>query len=171
MSSIKPKKGICIDCGPDSHENYLTKGRCKTHYWRHRHAVKEAANKLSEGYQDQIAHQKALDKWFATAIAQMPRCCEECDERLYIFAPWAAKAFVAHVLAKAIFTSVRTHPLNKIYLCLICHTNFDTWGEDKVQKMKIFPKALEISLLLVKHLKHDELDHLPDYVKHLIYNA
>lgn len=35
-SSIKPKKGFCIDCPEDSPERYLTAGRCKAHYWKHR---------------------------------------------------------------------------------------------------------------------------------------
>ena len=168
MSSIKPKKGVCIDCGPESQETYLTAERCKFHYWKHRSAVKEAARKLSQTHTDKQAQKKALNAWFITAIEQMPLCCEECNERLIIFAPWAAKAYVAHVLGKALFKSVATHPLNKVYLCLICHTNFDNWGEDKIMKMVIFPKILEISLHLVQHLQQSEQNKLPEYVKALI---
>lgn len=170
MSSIPHKKGICIDCGPESSETYLTASRCQSHYWRHRQSVKSAAKKLSEGYEDKQAQKKALDKWFIAAIEQMPRHCEECDERLINFAPWALKSFIAHVLAKRLFKSVATHPDNKVYLCTQCHTNFDNWGEDKVRKMKIFPKILSISFHLVKHLKFEELKLLPAYVKDLIYN-
>jgi hypothetical protein len=171
MSCIKPKKGICIDCGPESQETYLTAQRCKNHYWKHRAAVKAAANKQSDKYPDKQAEKNALDKWFRRAIEQMPSRCEECDDLLINFAPWALKSFVAHVLPKGKCKSVATHPDNKVYLCLICHTNFDNWGEEKVQKMKIFPKILDIQLLLVKHLKHNELDSIPAYVKILIYNA
>lgn len=38
-STIKPKKGQCIDCPPDS-ESYLTANRCQHHYWTHRASLK-----------------------------------------------------------------------------------------------------------------------------------
>lgn len=166
--AIPAKKGICIDCGPDAGEKYIIADRCQTHYWKHRSTVKETARKLSQTDQDKQAQKKALDKWYVLAIEQMPGRCEECNERLIIFAPWAAKSFVAHVLGKALFKSVATHPINKVYLCLICHTNFDNWGEEKVMKMVIFPKILDISLQLVQHLHQSEQNKLPEYVKALI---
>lgn len=168
---MKLKIGKCIDCGPESQDKPLIAKRCNTHYWQHRKAVSTEKVRNSAAYADNQAQKKALDLWFANAISQMPACCEECNERLYIFAPWAAKAFVAHVLPKAIFESVNTHPLNKIYLCLICHTNFDTWGEEKVVKMKIFPEAFDIMMQLLKHLHHDEWKSLPEYVKDHINNV
>ena len=39
-SSIKPKKGYCIDCPEDASEMFLTAGRCKNHYWKYRADLK-----------------------------------------------------------------------------------------------------------------------------------
>ena len=39
-STIKIKKGICVDCGPGSKEQPLTAKRCKTHYWNYRASLK-----------------------------------------------------------------------------------------------------------------------------------
>lgn len=38
-STIKPKIGQCVDCPPGT-QNYLTAGRCKTHYWNYRASLK-----------------------------------------------------------------------------------------------------------------------------------
>jgi hypothetical protein len=162
------KIGICIDCGPGSIEKPLTAGRCHNHYWKYRANLKLSAKKQLDGYEDKQAQKKALDLWFAKQIRQMPRCCENCGERLIIFAPWAAKAYIAHILPKRLFKSVIIHPDNRLFLCLICHENFDRWPAEKVITMPVFPLAVERFMLLQHNLNKDEINDLPVYFAKLI---
>ncbi len=57
-SSIKPKKGFCIDCPEDSPEVFLTAKRCHNHYWKHRANVKagdEVINKVASAKRSPIS--------------------------------------------------------------------------------------------------------------------
>jgi hypothetical protein len=94
----------------------------------------------------------------------------ECGEYLNQYAPWGAKAYVAHVLAKAKYNSVRIHPLNKVFLCIQCHTNFDQWPAEKVLKMKVYPFVLPIALQLLNSLQPCELTKLPGWLQLSIDN-
>lgn len=68
-----------------------------------------------------------LDRWFKDRQKEMTGKCQNCggktekDSRHY-------KCSVAHLLPKAYFKSVATHPDNWLELCFYgqsCHTNFD----------------------------------------------
>lgn len=163
MSSIKQKTGQCIDCedGPDKP---LIAGRCQFHYWKHRNKVKADADKCKEPDADKQAQQKALDLWYHNQIQQLPECCENCEAPLNRFAPWAAKAYIAHIVPKRNFESVKIHPLNRVFLCLICHTNYDNWSEAKVQKMAVIPICMERFAQFADAIATAEWRYLPDWL-------
>lgn len=161
MSSIKPKKGKCIDCGPDATEQYLTAKRCKNHYWQHRNKVNSSKPKKVDKYSER----KELDKWFAHQISIMPRYCEECGDYLNPYAPWGAKSYIAHILPKRHFKSVMVHPDNRMFLCVQCHTNLDNWPAKKVIEMKIMPLLLQRYVRFSHKTHDDELEHLPAFLK------
>lgn len=163
MSSIKLKKGKCIDCGPESHDQYLTAKRCKNHYWQHRKSINAGKCCKIENYDKR----QLLDKWFAEQISIMPRHCEECDEYLNHYAPWGAKSYIAHILPKRHFESVMVHPLNRMFLCIQCHTNLDNWPANKVKNMSIFPLMVQ-RFVSFSHMTHkDELLYLPAHLEDL----
>lgn len=161
MSSIKPKKGKCVDCGPDSPDQYLTSKRCRNHYWQHRRSVNSSKPKKANSYDGR----KELDKWFADQIAIMPKYCEECGEYLNPYAPWGAKSYIAHILAKRNFKSVMAHPLNRMFLCIQCHTNLDNWPAEKIVKMIVYPLLLQRYVQFLHQLHIDELIYLPKHLE------
>jgi hypothetical protein len=167
MSSIKPKKGNCCDCA-EPKEVYLTAGRCQFHYAKYRQQVGKE-RRIARGidanaYQDK----RDLDNWFHFQISNMPKCCENCGEPLNQFAPWAARSFVAHIVRKKTVPSVKMHVVNRLFLCLICHTNYDNWGSDKIVQMKCYPLAVERFALFMGKISDDEWKHVPT---HLIDSA
>jgi hypothetical protein len=166
MSSIKPKKGQCIDCTPDAPEQYLTAKRCKTHYWQHRSSL--SASKPVKT--DKNAQKKALDLWFANQIKVMPKQCENCNEYLNPYAPWGARAYVAHILPKRLFDSVKIHPMNRMFLCIHCHTDFDNKGEQYALRMPALPIILERFMQFLHNIHNDELRLLPNYLAEVYEN-
>ncbi len=162
--SIKPKTGKCLDCGPDVGERSLISGRCQTHYWQHRADVKAAARQASGISINKQAQKKAMDLWFVNQIKQLPKRCENCNEPLIVFAPWAARSFVAHIVPKRHFISVATHPLNRVFLCLQCHTNYDNWSEAKVQRMPVISTCKERFLAFADEIPASEWRYLPDWL-------
>lgn len=160
MSSIKPKKGKCIDCTPDTPDQYLTAKRCKNHYWQHRKKVNSSKPNAVDSY----SKRRLLDKWFAEQISIMPKCCEECGEYLNPYAPWGAKSYIAHIVPKRHFESVKVHPMNRMFLCIQCHTNLDNWPANKVKKMAIYPLLLQRYVQFSHAIHIDELEYLPAYI-------
>lgn len=163
MSSIQPKKGQCIDC-ESGLDKYLTADRCQFHYWKHRKTIKDAEAKRKGINIDKQAQKKALDLWYAAQISKMPARCENCPEPLIMFAPWAARAYIAHIVEKRNFKSVMTHPLNRVYLCIQCHSNYDNWSEVKVQQMPVIKTCMERFVQFVGDIAGEEMRFLPGWL-------
>lgn len=74
-------------------------------------------------------------------IKETKACCRECGERLK-----GHVSEIAHILPKSYFKSIATNDDNVMYLCGMysskqCHTNFDTFSNENMQKMLIFPEV------------------------------
>jgi hypothetical protein len=72
------------------------------------------------------------------------KCCEECGTKLL-----GDVSEIAHILPKGYFKSVMCNDLNVLYLCGMysnnqCHTNYDNSPQEKVKRMKIYPKVQKI---------------------------
>jgi len=94
-----------------------------------------------------------LDEWFGDRRKEMKGSCSNCgkpscrnDDKYFKFS-------IAHILPKAYFESIKTHPDNWIELCFwgdnSCHTNMDhqmldlidmaCWDEIVVKFQKLYP--------------------------------
>jgi len=163
MSTIKQKLGICIDCS-DTRKKPVMAKRCTSgphyHYQAHKRSIYASRSTKRANSKNSSS---GLSKWFQMQISLMPSTCQECGDYLNHNAIWGPKAYVAHILPKRHFESVSTHPLNCVFLCVRCHTNYDTWGVDKVSLMKVFPFILQRLSHFMKHVQQDEYGHLPAF--------
>lgn len=164
MSSIKPKKGICVDCDPNSGEKYLTAGRCGFHYPIHRKKISVA--KLAGG--KKIKADK-LNIFFASQLLEAPDLCEnECGKSIVYFKNIRSRVIVAHILPKREnggFPSVADHPKNRVFLCPDCHTNFDNLGSDFAKTMPALDLMRERFKEFSGVLTVSEFTRVPDYLK------
>lgn len=161
--AIKQKVGKCIECPAGTADAPLIAKRCQSHYWRHRSKV--SAEKPRN--QAKNEENKVLGTYFANEVLQMPRCCEECDAVLPTSVAWMRRATVAHILKKRSdygFPSVAIHPLNKMFLCIDCHTNFDNLGDVFILKMKMLPEIKSRVAQLLPLLTPGELNKVPEYL-------
>lgn len=78
MSSIKPKIGVCKDCGPGTKEVPLIAGRCNMHYWIFRGEQKPkkqfkrtAVKKISDKMQVKVDRYRVLRLSF---LKENPEC-------------------------------------------------------------------------------------------------
>lgn len=153
------------------------KGMCE-HYWSNLRA-KSAAKAAKKRYEnpssprktiakiskskkesaEKIAQKKELNIFFADQILQIPRCCENCGEPFGYVPPWQRKWLVAHILPKSTFESVATHPMNRMFLCVMtdnnCHDNYDRRGRDHRRNMPVYKLAIE----RLQHFKDQLTDH------------
>lgn len=165
----KYKIGECVDCliNGDNSQKPLIKDRCESHYWRYRSSLKKPKEKqktyttISRGKVKQT--DPDLQKWFELQVSLCYRYCECCGEP--IFSP--SKLNIAHILPKREnkFPEVKTHPLNVIYLCWDCHTNYDNQGESFALKMPCLNKMKSRVLQMQEHLSISQWQRIPEYLK------
>lgn len=152
MSSIKPKKGQCIDCVArgDKKEKYITAGRCGIHYPQYRNfinrnkKVKAIAKVVpmfkTKGLANTLEASIELAKWFKEKeelVAANP-FCSECGE---FIPPFRYRHAVAHIFPKALFPSVASAEWNFLILAAgCCHDKSHTIQSFK--KMKVWPEAV-----------------------------
>ena len=165
MSTIKPKRGRCIDCPPSSPEKFLTAGRCPFHYKLHRNEV----NKNKKHNIAKREKKQDLNVFFASQILQIPACCEECqnDIRYYRANKNLNRSLVAHILPKREkggFPSVATHPLNRMFYCPDCHTDFDNKGVDFAMQLKSLPLMISRFKQFKDCLSSQDLARVPKYL-------
>jgi 5-methylcytosine-specific restriction endonuclease McrA len=165
--AIPHKKGTCIDCGPHSAPRYLMAQRCITddyHYQKHQEAKyrKKQQEKLKVKTAAVAGRNNGLTlgKWFNMKISMMPGHCENCDDYLNPYAPWSARAYVAHIVPKRHFESVMVHPLNCLFLCIDCHTKFDNSLSREVVQMACWPLAVSRFNGFKSEITEQELKHL-----------
>lgn len=142
-STIKQKFGNCLDCGK---YGPVTSGRCGPCYKKHRAKVCKAKKDASPTGKEEKAFKNELSVYFANQTLVMPATCENCNSSLTSTKNFHPRAPIAHILPKRKnggFPSVATHPQNKLFLCLDCHTKFDNDGKDKVKQMPVFQLAIE----------------------------
>lgn len=165
MSTIKPKRGQCLDCPPNSPEKYLTAGRCGFHYKLHRQRV----NKGKKHNVAKVETKKELNVFFASQILEIPSNCEECGNDLrYLRANKNfARSLVAHILPKRPvggFPTVATHPLNRMFYCPDCHTDFDNKGIDFAKQLKSLPLMISRFNQFKDLLSPQDLARVPKYL-------
>lgn len=165
MSSIKLKEGNCIEDGCSYFGRLIAK-RCQSHYWQNRQKVKKTspAKVLKTSLDEK--RKKELGVFFAKQILQIPEHCEECGTNLGGWKHFNAKAIIAHILPKRKtfgFPSVATHPMNRMFFCVPCHTDFDNKGSDHVKKMKSLKIIKERLQEFYSELTEEEQNRVPEH--------
>ena len=164
MSSIKPKKGKCIDCPAGAPEKYLTAKRCEFHYRLHRNAVN--ANKKHNVSKKEF--KADLNVFFASQTLQVPYKCEECGGDISYWKIKNPRMLIAHILPKRKnggFPSVATHPRNRMFYCPDCHTYFDTKGASFAEQLKSLPVMRARFNEFKNELSEQDLQRVPNYLK------
>jgi ribosomal protein L37E len=147
-SLITLKQKICKRCGNPSY--IFSHGRCKL--------CATIEYTLAKDKKELNESNGELEDWFKERREEMTGICSNCgnpsskkNDKFY-------KCSIAHILPKAYFPSVDTHPDNWIELCFwgdnSCHTNMDNqlldmsemncWNEIIIKFQKIYPSIASI---------------------------
>lgn len=169
MGLIKAKEGVCVCC--ERKRLIYSRKMCQDCYWID-NAKKNNEKKKNNGKKaEKLKTAKEMNLFFASQVPEIPERCEECGKSLKYQKMNNFKSIIAHILAKRKvggFPSVATHPKNRMFFCLICHTNFDNKGEDFVPTMKSFPLICERFLEFENELSEADKQRLPFYFKDLL---
>lgn len=133
-SSIKPKTGICIDCGRQSR---VVAKRCSFCYQKHRSLV--SLNKQKENTTSDPGERKL---WYEQRVLEMTGQCAECGHYINKNVFKYAVCGVAHILPKSLFPSVEFHPMNWMELGATCgcHGRAEVWSQ--AVNMRVWPEMV-----------------------------
>lgn len=113
---------------------------------------------------------KELEIWFEERHNEMTGTCKHCAGRTEK-SKSSFKCSIAHILPKALFPSVKSHPLNWIELCFYgnsCHTNFDNYMIE-IEELKCFQEVIEKFIQIFPNIEEKERRRIPEillkYVK------
>jgi len=186
MNSTIIRKKKQLKCG--CFDYAFSKGRCKLH------ATIEDTKKRAEKYAAQPTVRKAgwfdeasvfnsekidnrivelkneLEQWFNDRHKEMKGACKNCGSKTQKGQP-NYKNSVAHILPKAYFPSIATHPDNFIELCFYsqsCHTNMDNKTLDLID-MNCFDEIVEKVCRMYPSIAPEERRRIPkillEYIK------
>jgi len=105
----------------------------------------------------------ALDRWFREVRKSMTGKCMNCGGKTCADNDKEYKRSVAHILPKAYFKSVATHPDNFLELCFYgnsCHTNLDHHMIDLIE-LNCFDTVIQKFTKIYPHIAKDELRRVP----------
>lgn len=143
------KKGICPLCAERGYDRLqpLITGLCKTHYWQGRVEISKKKKASRPVYQPAEGCLQSLPAWFDFQIARSNWVCENCGGAIPSFNALARSSAQAHILPKALFPSVKTHPDNRLLLGAVysncgCHAAYDASWE-RASRMPVIKIALQ----------------------------
>lgn len=119
------------------------------------------------------AEQKQEDRnradFFKQQISQAPACCENCKKSLRASMAINPASIIAHIVPKRTnygCPSVETHPLNRWYGCIDCHTKYDTNFEDPkvICKMPVYKTVVQRLKQFIDQIAPAELKNVPEYL-------
>lgn len=105
-----------------------------------------------------ISVSKELNKWFKERRNEMTGICAHCGGNTEMTNDGTFKFSIAHILPKAYFPSVATHPLNFIELCFwvnSCHTNYDNKSLD-IKDLNCFDDVVKKFRIMYPSIPDDE---------------
>lgn len=182
MNSTIIRKKKHLKCG--CFDYAFSKGRCKLH------ATVEDTKKRAEKYAAQPTVRKAgwfdegnvfnvekienrigelLEQWFQDRHKEMTGICKNCGGKTQK-GQKNYKNSIAHILPKAYFLSVSTHPDNFIELCFYgesCHTNMDAKTLDLID-MNCFDEIVEKVTQMYPHIAPEERRRIPAILREYI---
>ena len=110
-----------------------------------------------------------LEKWFQDRHKEMTGICKNCGGKTQK-GQKNYKNSIAHILPKAYFLSVSTHPDNFIELCFYgesCHTNMDAKTLDLID-MNCFDEIVEKVTRMYPHIAPEERRRIPAILREYI---
>lgn len=123
---------------------------------------KTAARKLEE--KKNADPELSQEAWFQEQRPQMPEKCENCGNPTCKNDDDWFRASICHILPKAYFPSVATHPLNRLFLCFwganSCHTNMDNKTLDMTE-MNCWNAIVERFLEIYPSISKEERRRIP----------
>lgn len=172
---ISKKKNLSCGC----YDFNFSKNRCRKHA-----TIEDSIKRINEVKElNKIAvcsdtlrstvESNDLDIWFVERRKEMTGFCKNCGGKSCKHDDKYFKFSIAHILPKAYFKSVATHPDNWLELCFFgssCHTNYDTkmldlmdmncFDEIIIKFQKIYPaidkkERKRIPELLLQYLNTD----------------
>lgn len=180
-SSIKQKKGKCLDCTDDT-EKPLIAGRCQNHYWQHRAKISRDNGEIEEAVKNPPKEREVhslsrstlvstLNPYYTYWVRYCGFKCEECGEPISTSDTDGLIGAQAHILPKSPnsgFPSVAVVLENHMTLGARCgcHRKFDkNWLS--AQKMDIWPKAVDRFRKFMHLIAKDELRRLPEPLREI----
>lgn len=170
--SIKPKTDKCVDCGPDEPKRFVMAGRCCVepyfHYQKHKsakYAENSQKRKRDKSLRTLEKSGMTIGQWYNMQISLMTRECENCGEYLNPYNVIGKHAYIAHIVPKRHIESVAVHPLNRMFLCVDCHSNYDNWLNKDIVNMQCWPVAIKRFNLFKENIEPHEYKHLRDCFK------
>jgi len=177
-SSINPKTGNCSICGAEGVRiakvgklSYCKVGNnCDAK--RNRAITKERAAKLADKRKQIEAKKQGtptykgsaeLQRWFIERRAEMTGECAHCGGKSCRDSDQYFKFSLAHILPKAYFPSVATHPDNWIELCHFgnsCHGNMDNKMLDLIE-MDCFSSIVDKFVSMYPSIAANEKRRIP----------
>ena len=161
-------------------------GYCKSHQYKRtdldkRSIVAKAQAKYDaeklEGIADEPPQRAVpknnaeLNRWFAERRKQMTGKCSHCGGATTKNSDIYFKHSLAHILPKAYFPSVATHPSNFIELCFwnkSCHTNFDNLTLDLID-LNCYDEVIEKFLAMYPSIDKKERKRIPEALMNYIH--
>lgn len=110
-----------------------------------------------------------LEQWFQDRHKEMTGICKNCGGKTQK-GQKNYKNSIAHILPKAYFLSVSTHPDNFIELCFYgesCHTNMDNKTLDLID-MNCFDEIVEKVTRMYTHIAPEERRRIPAILREYI---
>lgn len=165
MSATFGKCKLCPSGSPD--KRLFGGGVCGYHL--NNPKDDQSKEKLPKEVVKELLNEKLLRQWYEEQFQQRTEFCENC-RKVRLTDPqelWRQKAMVAHILPKKLFPSVATHPLNRWFGDLQCHTDFDRgWGH--AMQMPVWDLCVERYTQFMTLISVGEHRHLPEPLRQLL---
>lgn len=158
-------KGFFMDCRPDLKEEKVKR---QAERQKARNSVTRTQSKLRSLVKTDDAVREGskkvdeLERWFREIRKTMTGKCMNCggktEANTKLF-----KNSIAHILPKAYFKSVATHPDNFLELCFYgnsCHTNFDNKMIDLID-LHCFDTVIQKFTKIYPHIAKEERRRIP----------
>jgi 5-methylcytosine-specific restriction endonuclease McrA len=129
--------------------------------------VKTPAATVKDQEERETQERRAV--WYYYQLRNCTDHCENCKNRIHPALYINPRTVVAHIVPKAKFESVDTHPNNCWFACGDCHTNYDTKGAEYQANMAVAPVVIKRFKTFIHLLTPLEVKALPEWL-YKVYN-
>lgn len=145
-------------------------------YWQQRRDLKnKAPHGKGEKEKEKKDDKKQKADWFGAQTVQAPSKCENCKNSLKSTISFHPRGHIAHIVKKTKqggCPSVATHPMNRWFGCISCHTGYDKAMDEgdyyEVIQMAVWPLIVERFKQVFPHIVATEIKNVPKVLKDAI---